>query len=182
MTTRISGGTHKGRSLKISKSNDLRPTSTLVRSAIFSMLGVEKVNSSNVLDLFAGTGALGIEALSRNASHVDFVEKNAHRSRQIRSNLNDLGFGQNSRVLVRKVELALKDLDGPYQLIFADPPYNTDPWVELMNGLEQNLLPSDDVVVVCEHISKLQLSVKYGNFCRSTTRKYGDTCVSMYKL
>ena len=77
MTTRISGGTHRGRSLKIDKSNDLRPTSTLVRSAIFSMLGIEKIVSSNVLDLFAGTGAMGIEALSRNANHVDFVEKNS---------------------------------------------------------------------------------------------------------
>ena len=182
MTTRISGGTHRGRSLKIDKSNDLRPTSTLVRSAIFSMLGIEKVVSSNVLDLFAGTGAMGIEALSRNANHVDFVEKNSHRSRQIRSNLNNLGFKEKSRVLARKVESAMKELNGPYQLIFADPPYNTDPWVGLMQELENNSLPSDDVLVVCEHISKLQLSVNYGNFFRSRTRKYGDTCISIYEL
>ena len=67
-------------------------------------------------------------------------------------------------------------------LIFADPPYNTDPWVDLMQELENNSLPSDDVLVVCEHISKLQLSVKYGNFFRSRTRKYGDTCISIYEL
>ena len=76
----------------------------------------------------------------------------------------------------------MKELNGPCQLIFADPPYNTDPWVGLMQELENNSLPSDDVLVVCEHISKLQLSVKYGNFFRSRTRKYGDTCISIYEL
>ena len=98
METRISGGSKRGHKLRSHRGIGLRPTSEKVRSAIFSLIGPESVNGARVLDLYAGTGALGIEALSRGAASAEFVESDPARCQYIRRAVDDLGFADRSRI------------------------------------------------------------------------------------
>ena len=93
MTTRLTGGSERGRLIRASRSSGLRPTSERVRAAVFSMIGRGAVESMDALDLYAGSGAMGIEALSRGAGRVDFIERDTGRCRDIRANLEALGLG-----------------------------------------------------------------------------------------
>ncbi|MCH7626588.1 MAG: RsmD family RNA methyltransferase, partial [Chloroflexi bacterium] len=98
MTLRITGGELRGRRLKSAHGSGLRPTSERVRGAMFSIIGRDAVEGARVLDLYAGTGALGIEALSRGAAWADFVESGRGRCREIRDRLRELGLDDRSRV------------------------------------------------------------------------------------
>lgn len=121
---RISGGTLRGRSLHSPKGDQTRPTSTLVRSAIFNIIG-QNLSGSRVLDLFAGGGGLGIEALSRGAEFATFVESHRIALATLRRNLEECKLEEKSLVLPLHVEKAFERLSprGPFDLIFADPPY-----------------------------------------------------------
>ncbi len=182
MTTRITGGSKRGRLLRASRSADLRPTSERVRAAVFSMIGLGAVESADVLDLYAGTGALGIEALSRGAGSAEFVESDAGRCRDIRANLEVLGLENRGKVHVGRVEKALARLDGPFGLVLIDPPYDADPWANVMTQLNEGGMLEQDSIVVAEHSSRLELAPAYGGLVRARSRRYGDTSVSVYSL
>jgi 16S rRNA (guanine966-N2)-methyltransferase len=122
---RVIAGSAKGVPLKAPNVSGLRPTSDLIRGAIFDILGQFFEVDTRVLDLYAGTGALGIEALSRGAGWADFVEQNAKVCAVIRENLNTAGLHGQARVHCLPVERA--SLTGPYDLIFMDPPYALEP-------------------------------------------------------
>ena len=182
MTTRITGGSERGRLLRATRSSGLRPTSERVRAAVFSMIGPEAAESAFVLDLYAGTGALGIEALSRGAASVDFVESDAGRCRDIRANLEALGLADRGKVHVGRVERALARLEGSFGLVLIDPPYDTDPWDEVMTQLDEGGMLKQEAIVVAEHSSRLDLGQAYGRLARARSRRYGDTSVSVYDL
>ena len=182
MTTRITGGEHRGRKLRAARVPRMRPTSERVRAAIFSMIGQATVAGGRVLDLYAGSGALGIEALSRGAGRVDFVEGNARLCRGIRQSLDELGLTDRGRVYRRSVETALGELKGEYDVVFADAPYEDDPWAELMERLEGLELLVDGALVVAEHHRRLDLAESYGRIVRSRSRRHGDTVVSVYEF
>ena len=182
MTTRLTGGSHRGRLLRASRSAGLRPTSERVRAAVFSMIGPEAVESARVLDLYAGTGALGIEALSRGAGSVDFVESDAGRCREIRANLETLGLAKLGEVHVGRVEKALARLGGPFGLVLLDPPYDADPWDGVMTQLAREGKLERESMVVAEHSSRFDLAPAYGSLVRARNRNYGDTSVSVYRL
>ena len=181
MTTRITGGEHRGRKLRAARVPRMRPTSERVRAAIFSMIGQATVAGGRVLDLYAGSGALGIEALSRGASRVDFVEGNARLCRGIRQSLDELGLADRGRVYRRSVEAALGELKTKYEVVFADAPYEDDPWSDVMEKLEGLELLVDGALVVAEHHRRLELAESYGRIVRSRSRRHGDTVVSVYE-
>ena len=182
MTTRISGGSRKGRRLRSNKDVGLRPTSQRVRSAIFSLLGPETVGGVRVLDLYSGTGALGIEALSRGASCADFAEVNAARCRNIRESLLELGLDCRGYVYRARVEGVLDIVSGPYGLILIDPPYDLDEWELVMGKLTRKNILADGAIVVAEHRAGKTLLDDYGRMGLVTVRKYGDTSVSVYRI
>src|SRR4051794_4357939 len=120
---RLTGGLDRGRRLRAPRGAGTRPTGAKVREAIFNILGPPP--QEPVLDLFAGTGALGLEALSRGATSACFVERDARALAALHRNLRDLGFGPRARVVGTEVLTALRQLaaSGPFGWVFLDPPY-----------------------------------------------------------
>src|SRR6266567_5373400 len=119
---RVIAGEARGRTLGAPRGLQTRPTSDLLRGVVFSILEAMGYRPARVLDLYAGSGSLGIEALSRGAHHADFVERSAPACAVIRANLERTGFQDRGRVMRAPVSRAFGRLDGPYNLIFVDPP------------------------------------------------------------
>ena len=181
MTLRITGGEHRGRRFRLPRGSDLRPTSDRVRAAVFSILGVDAVQGARALDLYAGSGALGLEALSRGAASVDFVEVNGRRCKEIREALALLGLGERGRVHNGRVERALESVEGGYDLVFADPPYALDDWDGLMRALNRPGLLDEGGIVVAEHRRSTVMTDEYDGMTLLTRRRYGDTAISIYE-
>ncbi|MGH9246029.1 MAG: 16S rRNA (guanine(966)-N(2))-methyltransferase RsmD [Acidimicrobiales bacterium] len=135
---RVVSGLAKGRRLVTPKGRDTSPTSDRVREAIFNALGsLDAVEGARVLDLFAGSGALGVEALSRGAAHATFVEKDDRAVASIWGNLVTTGFGEQASVTVNDAMtwLARRPGSGPFDLALADPPYAFADWGRLLDEL-----------------------------------------------
>lgn len=182
MTVRITGGVHRGRRLRLPRSANLRPTSDRVRSAVFSILGADSLQDTLALDLYAGSGVLGLEALSRGAAGAVFVEADARRCRHIRDALAALGWADRGSVHNGRVERALGTLaaDG-FGVAFADPPYALTDWQPLMGLLNREGLLAEGAVVVAEHRHDTGLADEYGGLTLLTRRRYGDTAISIYE-
>ena len=181
MSTRITGGSERGRRLRSSKRTGLRPTSDKIRAAIFSMIGRDAVEGARVLDLYAGTGALGIEALSRGAKWADFVETHPGQCQAIRESLSELGLDSRGHVYRAKAEKALDVVTGTYGFVLIDPPYDQDPWALLMNRLASGQSLEETALVVAEHHYRHQLAERYGRLAKVTSRRHGDTSISIYR-
>jgi 16S rRNA (guanine966-N2)-methyltransferase len=184
---RVIAGRFGGRTLVAPPGASTRPTSDRVREALFSILG--DIADMAVLDLFAGTGALGIEALSRGATSATFVEQARPALRALRKNLDDLGLDPKARVLPMAVERALSSMPwgkGAFDVVFMDPPY-----AEVRNGafetpslaraVERSLAASMRAGgrLVLEH-AKGALAPDVAGLARESTRAYGDTALSFY--
>jgi 16S rRNA (guanine966-N2)-methyltransferase len=140
---RIVAGTARGRRITAPAGLDTRPTTDRVREAVFNSLeSLGAVRDATVVDLFAGSGALGLEALSRGAAHVTFVEREPRARRAIEANLHTLGFADRATV-VSGDAVAHVSASGPADLVLCDPPYAFDRWDEL-------LAASPAPLVVCE--------------------------------
>ena len=124
---RVIAGEAKGRRIASHRRLGARPTTERVRSSLFSMLESSGLEGKRVVDLYAGTGTLGIEALSRGAQWADFVEDNPKRCALLRRSLSEMRFTERSRVYCMKVERAIKSLDGAYDIVLMDPPYTLGP-------------------------------------------------------
>lgn len=136
---RVVSGSARGRRLRAPVGRSTRPTSDRVREAVFNMLASrDAVDGATVLDLFAGTGAMGIEALSRGASDATFVESDAGAVEAIRANLALTGLGGSARV-VRADALRWLEGSGAFDLAFVDPPYGFDGWGRLLEHLGAGL-------------------------------------------
>lgn len=185
MDIRITGGAQRGRrlrsTLRFTKGADLRPTSDFIRGAIFSILGSEAVQGARVLDLYAGTGALGIEAMSRGAASADFVEANARLAQQIRENLRQLSMAERSRVFQARLPKGLDALTGGYDLVFADPPYEMQEWEPLMDRLSSGGMIVEKGLVVAEHRFTTTLAQRYGVLAQLSSRRHGDTAVTIFR-
>lgn len=165
------------------RQTDLRPTMGRVLGAMFSMLGPAGPSGMRVLDLFAGTGALGIEALRRGADYCDFVEIDAKRCAAIRQELEKLGFEERGKVHRGNAESLWKSLGGNYDLIFLDPPYRSQAYGPVLEHIgSEPMLTSQNSIVFTEHSGKAELNERYGLLNRSTVRKYGDTGLSVFKV
>ena len=124
-------GELRGRRIESPPGSDTRPTTDKVREAVFNALGsLDLVRDADVADLFAGTGALGIEALSRGAAHCTFVERDRQAVRILRDNVERLGLGARSRIVAADARSIVGQFE--VDLLLADPPYEFDGWVELL--------------------------------------------------
>jgi len=178
---RVIAGRAKGHRLAGPPSRATRPTSDLVRGAIFSALDSMGADLSRTLDLYAGSGALGIEALSRGAASCDFVEKDARACASIRQNLSKTGFEGQGEVVCLPVERALARLGGLYTLVLADPPY-AEQAASVLEGLaERGLLDAGRTVLVLEHSSREEAPERLAGLTQVKTLRHGDTAVSLYR-
>ena len=186
---RVIAGSVKGRRLKgppersrRGKTPVTRPSSDLVRESLFSTLDAMGADFSRVLDLYAGSGALGIEALSRGGGRCDFVERQNAACRLIAENLGLTGFESQADVLCMRAEKALGKLDGPYTLVLADPPYADDAAPAVMETLaESRLVIAGETVIALEHSAREESRAALGSFSLVKSRRHGDSAVSIYR-
>ena len=178
---RVIAGRAKGHRLAGPPSRATRPTSDLVRGAIFSALESMGVELTRVLDLYAGSGALGIEALSRGGQWCDFVEKDARSCASIRENLAKTRFDGLAKVHCAPVERALARLEGPYTLVLADPPYALEAAPSLERLVESGLAEAGGTVLVLEHSSREEGPERLGGLSQVKTLRHGDSAVSIYR-
>ena len=179
---RVIAGLAKGRRLQSVPGDSTRPITDRAKEALFSIIGTWIIDT-RVLDLFGGTGAVGIEALSRGAHHVTFVDSARRSIAAVEANLADLAMSDRATVLRSEAFAALGSSagSGPFDLVLADPPYAFDQWAELIGALAAVVTPTG--VVVAESDRDLEPAVAAS---RSTTgagilrqRRYGGTVVTM---
>jgi 16S rRNA (guanine966-N2)-methyltransferase len=180
---RITGGQTKGRLLANPKGQNIRPTSDRVREAIFNIIG-QDLSGVKVLDLFAGTGSLGLEALSRGALQALFIDNSPQSLRLIRKNLALCGFQDSGFVVrrdLRKGIILTRALEGElFDLVFLDPPYGKNLIPLLLEELSRKGLLSSEARVIAESSKTEGLPVAMGNLHTVDTRLYGDTKISLY--
>ena len=172
---RIVSGSRGGRRLKSPGGLRIRPTPDRVREALFSILG-HRVQNARFLDLYAGTGAVGLEALSRGAASTDFVERSDAARRIIRTNVERLEFAERVRIFSWKLPGALERLaalDLEYDLIFADPPYRTPDAARVMETPALRTVCAQGGLVVMEVEKKV--SFDHPGWICTSRRDYGDT-------
>jgi 16S rRNA (guanine966-N2)-methyltransferase len=181
---RIVAGTHRGRRIAAPPGRATRPTSDRVREALFAILG--PLDGEAVLDLFAGSGALGLEALSRGAASATFVDRSPRAAAAIRANAESLGLTGRARVVARdwRAALAAERAAGRhFGLCLCDPPYSLLPRIEGAIGAALSPLMTPGGTVVIEHPSGGQAPEPAGlDIASRIDRTYGDTAVSVLRL
>ncbi len=178
---RVTGGKAKGTQLRTLPSHSIRPTTSMVRQAIFSLLENITINWRRVLDLYAGSGALGIEALSRRAEWVDFVDNRKSCCDIIRTNLEKIGELHRTHIYCCNVSKALAFLNNNYDIIFIDPPYSDPSTNNLLTNLaKSNLLGENSTIVLC-HANRFPLNSTYDGLHLTKQRRYGDTFIFIYQ-
>lgn len=179
---RVVAGEAKGRPLKAVPGKGTRPTTDKVKEAIFSMIG-PFFDGGVALDLFAGTGGLAIESLSRGAERAIFVDADAKSIEVVRANLKATGFEKKSEVYRNDAERALKVLakrDTAFDLVFLDPPYRMKNGDELLLRMEESGLLQPGAVIVLEYESSYEYPEAFGSFSLRRKAVYGETAVSIY--
>jgi 16S rRNA (guanine966-N2)-methyltransferase len=178
---RITGGSVKGQIIKSPQSEAVRPTTDRVREAVFSMLESIACNWERSLDLFAGSGALGIEALSRGMNWVDFVDHNGKCCQVIKQNLTKTGFIDKAHVYCCPVMKALSFLHDCYGIVFLDPPYADTSISTLLASLSKSSLISEESIIMASHSSRSLLENRYDTLSKIKEKRYGDTCISIFQ-
>jgi len=165
--------------LKVPAGSGVRPTSDKVKQALFNILG-QKTTNSLFLDLYAGAGGIGIEALSRGAERVVFVDASRESVKTIKQNIEQTGFGDRAAVIQSDVETFLRRPSGPYDIVFLDPPYAVDMAPLLVRVAGAGIL-KPDTVVIAEHFKKQPSPERAGTLVLHRETKYGDTVLAFSK-
>lgn len=182
---RVIAGKYRSRTLRSLKGQMLRPTSDRLRETLFNILGAA-VGGATFVDLYAGTGAVGVEAISRGARHVIFVEQHAPAVALIRRNLESLGIGAEAEILgvdaVRAIErLGTRRVHA--QFVFLDPPYAADLEYEgALEALGESPLVAPEGRVIVEHLRKRELPERAGELELARVVEQGDAALSFYRL
>ncbi|MBI4823444.1 MAG: 16S rRNA (guanine(966)-N(2))-methyltransferase RsmD [Nitrospirae bacterium] len=179
---RISAGTLKGR--RLLAKTDLRPTAGKVRESLFNILG-ERIQDSIFIDLYAGTGAVGIEAMSRGALRVFFVESNKKAVDALKKTLEGCGCRARANIINKKVSSFVKSAikeELKADIIFLDPPYYSEELENILPLLSEGDLIGKDAIIMAEHPSKKTLPDKTGVLTKKKTYRYGDTALTLYKV
>jgi 16S rRNA (guanine(966)-N(2))-methyltransferase RsmD len=183
MNMRIIGGIYRSRLISMPKNADIRPTQDKVRQAIFNMLG--DMEGSRVLELFAGSGAIGIEAISRGAGHATFVDNDRSCTDTIRANLRSLGIRECSYDIIRGNALeTVARLSGGgmlFNIIFLDPPYHKDLARNCLIRLDECDILAPGGLVIVEHFKKDPLTADLCGLIIEKEKRYGDIIVSIYR-
>lgn len=184
---RVITGKYRGRKLNTPADYDIRPTADKAKEALFSILANE-LYGSRVLDLFAGTGSLGIEALSRGAEYCVFADASGKSLKLVKENLEHCKVEEKTKVVAgdyRKVLKNLSDrvedgLEEPFDIIFLDPPYNKGLLTDAFELISQGKLLSQDGVIVAEHRKEEILPDEIAGFEKAKERRYGVVVLSIY--
>jgi 16S rRNA (guanine966-N2)-methyltransferase len=182
---RIISGTYRGVRLQSLKGANLRPTSDQMRETLFDVLGPAIVNA-RFLDVYAGSGAVGLEAVSRGAGDVVLVESHRAAAELIGRNLESLGAPSGVRVLGCKAATGLERLAAeglPFDYVFLDPPYaEIREYHHTLRQLARSPLLTSSSIVIAEHSRHVQLEERYGRLVRFRTLRHGDSQLSLYRL
>jgi 16S rRNA (guanine966-N2)-methyltransferase len=178
---RIITGSAKGCHIEAPNRRATRPATDLVRGAVFSMLTNLAADWSEVLDLYSGSGAMGIEALSRGAGHVDFVEHSAECCAIIKANLAKTKLGEGAHVYCTQVEKAIGFLDKGYDIIIMDPPYPDTSIGDVVTRLSETKLVKPETVVVVTHSPHHPLEQVYGRLKMFKEHRHGDSVIAIYR-
>jgi 16S rRNA (guanine966-N2)-methyltransferase len=179
---RIIGGDAKGRRLHSPRGCRIRPTSDKIKEALFNLL--TPVLGKSFLDLFAGSGSVGIEALSRGAARAVFVEHDPALAELIRRNIEECGFERRAEVFATDVQSGLRRLlrkHDAFDIIFADPPYGQAMVSQIIALLGKGSLLSGEGLIIIQH-SVRETSWQTGFFMLTDRRRYGETILSFLKL
>ena len=180
---RVIGGAAKGRRLLAPKGQAVRPTADRVKESLFNILPRD-LSGMKVLDLFAGTGNLSIEALSRGAAHALLIDASARSAATIKENLRRLGFEPRSKVWIAPVTRSLRSLARRREMfdyVFLDPPYDEGLATRSLEILAQCNLLRETGTVIIEHSAREPVNPVYGSLQLHDQRRYGDTLLSFYK-
>lgn len=175
---RVITGSARGRKLKTPEGSDVRPTSDMVKEAIYSIIQFD-IPGADVLDLFAGSGQLGIEALSRGANHCVFVDKRAESIALVRENAMTCGFLKQARILTADSYDYLLTAKKGFDIALLDPPYEQGLIQKVMERLPDKI--NDGGIVVCEHENELTLPEEFGSLKQHKRYKYGKIALTVYK-
>jgi 16S rRNA (guanine966-N2)-methyltransferase len=192
----VIAGSARGRTLTAPRGLAIRPTTDKVKGAMFSMLDAEAFRRAEedgdsegeevqfpfrrVLDLFAGTGALGIEALSRGSEHCDFVESNPRARAAIEENLRRTRLTQQASIYALRAENSVSTFRAPYDLILADPPYADPTLPELLATIGASGIIHVQTLVMIEHARSVELPTAPGRLRLSRSRYHGTTAITLY--
>jgi 16S rRNA (guanine966-N2)-methyltransferase len=184
---RVIAGKFRSRPLRSLRGLDIRPTSDRLRETLFDVLTAgnpEALMGSFWLDLFAGTGAVGIEALSRGAAKVYFIETSKRAAELIKQNLNSLNIGEGFQILQQPSQLAIAELeqqDVRPNFVFLDPPYQLQSaYREILERLENSEL-AREALVIAEHERRFDPGEGFGLFQRARRLEQGDSALSFYR-
>ncbi|HUR71687.1 MAG TPA: 16S rRNA (guanine(966)-N(2))-methyltransferase RsmD [Candidatus Limnocylindrales bacterium] len=181
---KVIGGAARGRKLKVPKGLAVRPTAARVKESLFNILQHD-FSGLRVLDLFAGSGNVSIEALSRGALAAVLVDESARTAAVIRDNLMKLDLSSRAQVWIAPVRRSLRKLDKAgekFDLIFLDPPYEKGLVATTINDIAKSSLLSPAGVVVVEHSGRETVKPSYGDLVLNDQRRYGDTCLSFFQV
>jgi len=183
---RITGGIQKGKTIQTVKGQEVRPTSSKIRESIFNIIQLSESGTifyegeTKMLDLFAGSGIMGLEALSRGAKKIVFVEKNPKHSEIIKKNIQN--FCDSKTKLINSDALKILDkLDEQFNFIFIDPPYASELYEPVLKKIQENKILSPEGFIILEHSSNFNLEalIKKTELKIFKTKIYGDTCITI---
>lgn len=183
MTLRVISGKVRGLKLDTPKNQDVRPTTDRVKESLFNMIN-PYIRESNVLDLFAGTGSLGIECLSRGAKNCVFVDKSRESINIVKSNVKKARVENESTILNIDFKDAVKRLstqNQKFDVIFMDPPYYENMFIDCLKSIDELNLLHEDGIIVVEHDTKDQFEETIGRLVKTRDKKYGNTTMTFYK-
>lgn len=181
---RIIAGRYKGRRLKTLEGTQVRPTSDRLRETLFNILA-PRIEEARFVDLCAGSGAVGIEALSRGASHVTFIESARKAADLIRENLRHCGIDEGASVINRDALQALKRLSTEgqkFDLIYFDPPYESELYAPALRQIARGDLLNEDGLVIVEHRRQMPLAPSYDQLRPYRELPQGESCLTFYRL
>ncbi len=180
---RVVAGDRKGMPLKAIAGNTTRPTTDKVKESIFNMIG-PFFNGGIAVDLFAGSGGLGIEALSRGVAHALFIEKDSRAFQTLQENIKKCRYEDVSELFrtdaMRGVKALLKR-DIVIDYLFVDPPYHKKEYYDLFETLIKGDKLSEDAIIMCEHSTEVELPNRYGAYTCVRQETYGSTIISIYR-
>jgi len=179
---RVISGSARGRKLKAPPGMSTRPMADKIREAAFSMLVSLGVVPERVLDLYAGSGSVGIEALSRGAESVDFVEQNRVACEVIRDNLKTTGYESRGRAHQSSVSSFIARVRQPYDFVIMDPPYADPEIAATIATLGSSLAVEDGTILLIGHSPRVEFPEQVGTLHCLRRRCHGDSCFSIFEV
>jgi 16S rRNA (guanine966-N2)-methyltransferase len=179
---RVISGEARGRPLKAPRNQArTRPMADKIREAAFSSLDSFGIEPERVLDLYAGSGAVGIEALSRGAAWADFVDRDRIACQTVRDNLRSTGLEEHGRVHQAAIEAFLERVDEPYDLIILDPPYADPAILDTLARISESAALAPGTVVLLGHWPRLEVPERIGSLELLRQRCHGDSCFAIFE-